>query len=93
MRSNIFNTIIKRIRPKQTDSYVPFPVKDYPDLEDVTSELIDTAQMAFYLNLSPRVAAQWEMSQGPIRPTTEKIGKDIWIRWRVSDVRQIAAER
>lgn len=55
--------------------------------------LLSTAEMAHYLGLDARTANQWEMSQGPIRPTTETIDGQVWIRWRTEDVRRLAAAR
>ena len=85
---SIFNTIRHIFRPKQTDSYT-LPIKNYPPLDTVTKPLLDTGEMAFYLGLDARTASRWEMSQGPIRPTTEKIDGQIWIRWRTEDVRRL----
>lgn len=87
---NIFNTIRAILRPKAKDSYT-LPVKNYPSLNTVTKPLLDTSEMAFYCNLDAKTAAQWEMGQGPIRPTTEHVGDEIWIRWRTADVRALRA--
>lgn len=86
---NIFNTIRNILRPKPTDSYT-LPIKNYPPLDTVTKPLLDTGEMAFYLGLDARTAAQWEMSQGPIRPTLEKIGGQYYVRWHTKDVKSLA---
>ena len=86
---NIFNTIRNIFRPKPTDSYT-LPIKNYPPLDTVTKPLLDTGEMAFYLGLDARTANQWEMSQGPIRPTVEKIGGEYYVRWHTKDVRSLA---
>lgn len=88
---NIFNTIRNIFRPKPKDSFT-LPIRNYPPLDTVTKPLLDTGEMAFYLSLDARTAAQWEMSQGPIRPTLEKIDGQLWLRWRTEDVRRIAGQ-
>ena len=86
---NIFTTIRNILRPKPTDSYT-LPIKNYPPLDTVTKPLLDTGEMAFYLGLDARTANQWEMSQGPIRPTVEKIDGQYYVRWHTKDVRSLA---
>lgn len=88
----LFNTIRNIFRAKPKDSYT-LPIKNYPPLASVTKPLLDTGEMAFYLNLDAKTANQWEMSQGPIRPTTEKINGEVWLRWKTEDVRRLANER
>ena len=88
---NIFNTIRNIFRPKPADSYARNVINP-PPLSEVTKPLLTTDEMAFYLSLDAKTAAQWEMSQGPIRPTVEKIDGQLWLRWRTEDVRRIAGQ-
>ncbi len=90
---NIFRTIrniFRREPPK--DSYT-LPIRNYPPLDTVTRDLLMPEETAFYLNLTGREIAQWEMSQGPIHPTTERVGGEVWVRFRTADVRRLAAGR
>jgi len=86
---NIFNTIRNIIRPKSQDSFTR-KIANYPPLEGVTKTLLTPDETAHYLSLTGRQLSQWEMGQGPIRPTTEVIGQDVWVRFRTADVRRIA---
>lgn len=86
---NIFRTIRNIFRPKQEGSYT-LPIRNYPPLDTVTRDLLTPEETAFYLNLTGREIAQWEMSQGPIRPTTERVGGELWVRFRTADVRRLA---
>lgn len=90
---NIFTTIrnvIRRTPPK--DSFT-LPVINPPPLSEVTKVLLTTAEMAHYLGLDAKAANAWQMGQGPIQPTTEKVDGTVWLRWRTDDVRRLAAGR
>lgn len=90
---NIFNTIRRGFRREQPKDSYTRPIRNYPPLDTVTRDLITPEETAFYLNLTGREIAQWEMGQGPIRPTTERVGGDVWVRFRTVDVRRLAAGR
>lgn len=89
---SIFTTIRNFFRKPPKDSFT-LPIKNYPPLSTVTKPLLDTGEMAFYLGLDARTANQWEMSNGPIRPTVEWVNGQAWVRWRTEDVRRLAAGR
>jgi len=86
---NIFTTIRNIFRPKPADSYARNVINP-PPLSEVTKPLLTTDEMAFYLSLDAKTAAQWEMGQGPIRPTLEKIDGQYYVRWHTKDVRSLA---
>lgn len=86
---NIFNTIRNIFRPKPADSYARNVINP-PPLSEVTKPLLTTDEMAFYLSLDAKTAAQWEMSQGPILPMLEKIDGQYYVRWHTKDVRSLA---
>jgi hypothetical protein len=87
---NIFNTIRNIFRPKPEGSYTLPITGNLPPLETVTKALLTPGEAAHYLSLTGRQLSQWEMGQGPIRPTTEVIGQEVWVRFRTADVRRIA---
>ena len=86
----IFNTIRHIFRPAQEGSYTLPIVGNLPPLETVTKALLTPGETAHYLSLTGRQLSQWEMGQGPIRPTTEVVGQDVWVRFRTADVRRLA---
>ena len=86
---NIFNTIRHIFRPAPKDSFTR-RIDNYPPLQSVTKALLTPDETAHYLSLTGRQLSAWEMGQGPIRPTTEVIGQDVWVRFRTADVRRIA---
>lgn len=88
---NIFTTIRNIFRSKSPGSYAP-PIVNYLPLKFVTRELLTPAETAFYCNLTGPQLSQWEMGYGPIRPTTETVAGQIWIRFRTADVRSIAGD-
>ena len=86
---SIFNTIRHIFRPKAQDSFTR-RIDNYPPLETVTKALLTPDETAHYLSLTARQLSAWEMGQGPIRPTTEVIGQDVWVRFKTSDVKRLA---
>ena len=86
---SIFNTIRHIFRPAQDGSFTR-KIANYPPLESVTKALLTPDETAHYLSLTGRQLGAWEMGQGPIRPTTEVIGQDVWVRFRTADVRRLA---
>ena len=90
---SIFNTIRTILRPKQEGSYTLPIVGNLPPLETVTKALLTPGETAHYLSLTGRQLSAWEMGQGPIRPTTEVIGAEVWVRFKTADVRRVAAGR
>ena len=89
MRS-IFNTIRTIFRPKQEGSYTLPIVGNLPPLETVTKALLTPGETAHYLSLTAKQLNDWEMGQGPIRPTVESVDGQLWVRFRTSDVKRIA---
>ena len=90
---SIFNTIRNILRPKPEGSYTTPIVGNLPPLDSLTKALLTPAETAHYLSLTAKQLNAWEMGQGPIRPTTEVIGADVWVRFRTADVRRVAAGR
>ncbi len=87
---SIFNTIRKILRPKPEGSYTLPIVGNLPPLESVTKALLTPGETARYLSLTAKPLNDWEMGQRPIRPTTEVIGQDVWVRFRTADVKRLA---
>ncbi len=87
---SIFNTIRHIFRPKPTDSYTLPIVGNLPPLESVTKALLTPGETAHYLSLTAKQLNDWEMGQGPIRPTAEKVDGELWVRFRTADVKRLA---
>ena len=87
---SIFNTIRHIFRPAPDGSYTVPITGNLPPLDTVTKALLTPGETAHYLSLTGRQLSAWEMGQGPIRPTTEVVGQDVWVRFRTADVRRLA---
>ena len=87
---SIFNTIRHILRPAQEGSHTPPIVGNLPPLDSVTKALLTPGEVAHYLSLTAKQLNAWEMGQGPIRPTTEVVGQDGWVRFRTADVKRLA---
>lgn len=87
---SIFNTIRHIFRPAPDGSYTVPITGNLPPLDTVTKALLTPGETAHYLSLTAKQLNAWEMGQGPIRPTTEKIGGEVWVRFRTADVKRIA---
>lgn len=87
---SIFNTIRHIFRPKPEGSYTLPIVGNLPPLETVTKALLTPGETAHYLSLTARQLNDWEMGQGPIRPTVESVDGRLWVRFRTEDVRRVA---
>lgn len=82
---SIFNKISQIIRGKTSKTV---DTSKFLPLDKVTKTLLTSEELAFYLGLDKETCTKWEMGQGSFRPTTEKIGKDYWVRWKLSDVKK-----
>lgn len=87
---SIFNTIRHIFRPAPEGSYTVPITGNLPPLDTVTKALLTPGETAHYLSLTGRQLSAWEMGQGPIRPTTEVIGQDVWVRFKTVDVKRLA---
>lgn len=87
---SIFNTIRHIFRPAPEGSYTVPITGNLPPLDTVTKALLTPGETAHYLSLTGRQLSQWEMGQGPIRPTTEVVGQDVWVRFKTADVKRLA---
>lgn len=76
------------MRRKTPQSVVVLNTSKFLPLEEVTKPLLTSEELQFYLGLDKETCDKWEMSQGSIRPTSEKIGNEYWLRWKLSDVKK-----